>query len=292
MPSGSWPNLPSAEAEKANRTEKVGAVDGTGQRRQQRLRPSRAGSSGERPDRRPGAIGQSSRATSGTSGAQSQLASPRPTALPEKRPEEMVSRIFGDTPEAAAAAENAEARKRKQGGKSRQDGQGREQRTRHWPAAAARPASIFGPVELHQLAWFGVIRGVQPAPEKAPRSAWSRRLVTIDDLLAQKSGAGHALPTDASCAYRFRKRRERGPCGPAQGARDTSCRTWRRGDVSMQRCASPEGREVHVSTVSTSGPSCRSRWKTRSSAATLQVETPGGACSAISPFRPGRIRTR
>lgn len=89
-------------------------------------------------------------------------------------PEDLVSRIFGDTPEAAAAAETlkreAEAEaERADGGE---------------PSGTVKPASILAPIELLS-SLVRRIRGVQPPPEKAPDLV-VEATVTIDDLLAQK----------------------------------------------------------------------------------------------------------
>lgn len=90
-------------------------------------------------------------------------------------PEDVVNRIFGDTPEAAAAAESLK----------------REQEARTEEEALAdglgpRPGpSILAPIELFSF-FVRRLRGVEPPPEKAP-DVFAEATVTIADLLEQKS---------------------------------------------------------------------------------------------------------
>ncbi len=106
--------------------------------------------------------------------AQSQAQTQGKPHVAGESPEDLVSRIFGDTPEAAAAAETlkreAEAEaERADGGE---------------PSGTVKPASILAPIELLS-SLVRRIRGVQPPPEKAPDLV-VEATVTIDDLLAQK----------------------------------------------------------------------------------------------------------
>lgn len=89
-------------------------------------------------------------------------------------PEDLVSRIFGDTPEAAAAAETL---KREAEAEAERADSGE-------PSGTVKPASILAPIELLS-SLVRRIRGVQPPPEKAPDLV-VEATVTIDDLLAQK----------------------------------------------------------------------------------------------------------
>lgn len=154
--------LAKAEAEK-NRTEKV-AQAAAAQAKATQTQPP----------------GQSS----GASGAQS---SGQAKAGPAgETPEEMVSRIFGDTPEAAAAAETLKRENESKAEKAEKaDKTEKAEGTDAAAAAAAKPASIFAPVELIS-SLVRRLRGVQPAPEKAP-DLHVEAIATIDDLLAQRS---------------------------------------------------------------------------------------------------------
>ncbi|MBW8298550.1 MAG: DnaJ domain-containing protein [Hydrogenophaga sp.] len=90
-------------------------------------------------------------------------------------PEAVVSRIFGDTPEAAAAAETL-----------KRETEAEAERTENSdPSGAPKPVSILAPIELLS-SFVRRIRGIQPPPEKAPDLV-VEATVTIDDLLAQKS---------------------------------------------------------------------------------------------------------
>jgi len=90
-------------------------------------------------------------------------------------PEAVVSRIFGDTPEAAAAAETLK----------RETEAEAERAENSEPSGAPKPVSILAPIELLN-SFVRRIRGIQPPPEKAPDLV-VEATVTIDDLLAQKS---------------------------------------------------------------------------------------------------------
>lgn len=90
-------------------------------------------------------------------------------------PEAVVSRIFGDTPEAAAAAETLK----------RETEAEAERVENSEPSGAPKPVSILAPIELLS-SFVRRIRGIQPPPEKAPDLV-VEATVTIDDLLAQKS---------------------------------------------------------------------------------------------------------
>lgn len=90
-------------------------------------------------------------------------------------PEAVVSRIFGDTPEAAAAAETLK----------RETEAEAERAENSEPSGAPKPVSILAPIELLS-SFVRRIRGIQPPPEKAPDLV-VEATVTIDDLLAQKS---------------------------------------------------------------------------------------------------------
>lgn len=89
-------------------------------------------------------------------------------------PEAVVSRIFGDTPEAAAAAETLK----------RETEAEAERAENNEPSGAPKPVSILAPIELLS-SFVRRIRGIQPPPEKAPDLV-VEATVTIDDLLAQK----------------------------------------------------------------------------------------------------------
>ncbi|WP_454744887.1 DnaJ C-terminal domain-containing protein [Ciceribacter selenitireducens] len=89
-------------------------------------------------------------------------------------PEAVVSRIFGDTPEAAAAAETLK----------RETEAEAERAESNEPSGAPKPVSILAPIELLS-SFVRRIRGIQPPPEKAPDLV-VEATVTIDDLLAQK----------------------------------------------------------------------------------------------------------
>lgn len=89
-------------------------------------------------------------------------------------PEAVVSRIFGDTPEAAAAAETLK----------RETEAEAERADNNEPSGAPKPVSILAPIELLS-SFVRRIRGIQPPPEKAPDLV-VEATVTIDDLLAQK----------------------------------------------------------------------------------------------------------
>ncbi|MBC7148492.1 MAG: DnaJ domain-containing protein [Rhizobium sp.] len=89
-------------------------------------------------------------------------------------PEAVVSRIFGDTPEAAAAAETLK----------RETEAEAERAENSEPSGAPKPVSILAPIELLS-SFVRRIRGIQPPPEKAPDLV-VEATVTIDDLLAQK----------------------------------------------------------------------------------------------------------
>lgn len=158
--------LAKAEAEK-NRTEKVAQATAQAAAAQAKATQSQP-------------PGQSS----GASGAQS---SGQPKAGPAgETPEEMVSRIFGDTPEAAAAAETLKRENESKAEKAEKaDKTEKAEGTDAAAAAAAKPASIFAPVELIS-SLVRRLRGVQPAPEKAP-DLHVEAIATIDDLLAQRS---------------------------------------------------------------------------------------------------------
>ena len=88
-----------------------------------------------------------------------------------EKPEDVVSRIFGETAEAQAAADAL-----------RQDGSKEDEHAEAREAAAARG---LAPLEL--LSYFvRRIRGVQPPPEKAP-DLFVETMVAIDDLLNELS---------------------------------------------------------------------------------------------------------
>ena len=97
--------------------------------------------------------------------AQPQPAAAKTTASPE----EVVSRIFGDTPEATAAAETL---RRESEAKNVQSDEG---------PVPEKPASLLDPIELLS-ALLRRIRGKQPATEKAP-DLFIEASVTIEDLL-------------------------------------------------------------------------------------------------------------
>lgn len=158
--------LAKAEAEK-NRTEKV--AQATAQAAAAQAKATQTQPPGQ---------------SSGASGAQS---SGQPKAGPAgETPEEMVSRIFGDTPEAAAAAETLKRENESKAEKAEKaDKTEKAEGTDAAAAAAAKPASIFAPVELIS-SLVRRLRGVQPAPEKAP-DLHVEAIATIDDLLAQRS---------------------------------------------------------------------------------------------------------
>ncbi len=162
--------LAKAEAEKA-RTEKV--AQATAQAAQAAAQAAQAAAQAAQQAK----AGQ----TAGAAGAQT---SAQGKAGPAgETPEDMVSRIFGDTPEAAAAAETL---KRETEGKAEKTDKTEKGETPDAATAAApKPTSIFAPVELIS-SLVRRIRGVQPPPEKAPELAIEVS-VTIDDLLAQKS---------------------------------------------------------------------------------------------------------
>lgn len=94
-------------------------------------------------------------------------------------PEDLVSRIFGDTPEAAAAAETL---KRETEAAAAAEA---ERAASGEPSGAAKPVSLLAPIELLS-SLVRRIRGIQPPPEKAPDLV-VEATVTIDDLLAQRS---------------------------------------------------------------------------------------------------------
>lgn len=106
--------------------------------------------------------------------AQSQAQAQGKPHVAGESPEDLVSRIFGDTPEAAAAAETLKREAEAEAEKAENDA----------PSGAAKPASILAPIELLS-SLVRRIRGVQPPPEKAPDLV-VEATVTIDDLLAQK----------------------------------------------------------------------------------------------------------
>lgn len=114
-----------------------------------------------------------------TGGAQAQAqAHTQGQAKPDgagESPEAVVSRIFGDTPEAAAAAETLK----------RETEAEAERVENSEPSGAPKPVSILAPIELLS-SFVRRIRGIQPPPEKAPDLV-VEATVTIDDLLAQKS---------------------------------------------------------------------------------------------------------
>ncbi len=121
-----------------------------------------------------------------SSGGSGTASAEQPKAGPVgETPEEMVSRIFGDTPEAAAAAEKLKRENESKGEKTEKADRTDKAENADAAATASRPASIFAPVELIS-SLVRRFRGVQPAPEKAP-DLHVEALVTIDDLLAQKS---------------------------------------------------------------------------------------------------------
>jgi DnaJ-class molecular chaperone len=118
------------------------------------------------------------KAQSQTAGAQAQ-AQPQPQGQTKpdgagESPEAVVSRIFGDTPEAAAAAETL---KREAEAEAERAESGE-------PSGAPKAASILAPIELLS-SLVRRIRGIQPPPEKAPDLV-VEATVTIEDLLAQK----------------------------------------------------------------------------------------------------------
>ena len=94
---------------------------------------------------------------------------------PGESPEDLVSRIFGNTPEAAAAAETLRREVEADAERAEND----------QSSGSARPASILAPIELLS-SFVRRIRGIQPPPEKAPDLV-VEATVTIDDLLAEKS---------------------------------------------------------------------------------------------------------
>lgn len=92
-------------------------------------------------------------------------------------PEDVVSRIFGDTPEAAAAAETLK--------RETEAAAEAERMSSGEPSGTTKPVSLLAPIELLS-SLVRRIRGIQPPPEKAPDLV-VEATVTIDDLLAQKS---------------------------------------------------------------------------------------------------------
>lgn len=106
--------------------------------------------------------------------AQAQTQSQAKTDGAGESPEAVVSRIFGDTPEAAAAAETLK----------RETEAEAERAENNEPSGAPKPVSILAPIELLS-SFVRRIRGIQPPPEKAPDLV-VEATVTIDDLLAQK----------------------------------------------------------------------------------------------------------
>ncbi len=90
-----------------------------------------------------------------------------------------MSRIFGDTPEAAAAAETL---KRETEAAAAAEA---ERAASGEPSGAAKPVSLLAPIELLS-SLVRRIRGIQPPPEKAPDLV-VEATVTIDDLLGQRS---------------------------------------------------------------------------------------------------------
>ncbi|PJI45327.1 MAG: molecular chaperone DnaJ [Rhizobium sp.] len=106
--------------------------------------------------------------------AQAQTQSQAKTDGAGESPEAVVSRIFGDTPEAAAAAETLK----------RETEAEAERAENSEPSGAPKPVSILAPIELLS-SFVRRIRGIQPPPEKAPDLV-VEATVTIDDLLAQK----------------------------------------------------------------------------------------------------------
>ncbi|PZU84921.1 MAG: molecular chaperone DnaJ [Shinella sp.] len=161
--------LAKAEAEK-NRTEKV--AQSTAQAAQAAAAQAAQAKAAQTPP-----PGQSSAASGAASSGQAK------TAPAGETPEEMVSRIFGDTPEAVAAAENLKRENESKAEKA--DKTEKPESADAAAAAAAKPASIFAPVELIS-SLVRRFRGTQPAPEKAP-DLHVEANVTIEDLLAQKS---------------------------------------------------------------------------------------------------------
>lgn len=117
-----------------------------------------------------------------------QTQTPPPGAAPEN-PEDLISRIFGSSAQASAAAENlrreAEAKAEKAGttGETATDETG----------APLKPAvpRIFAPIEIIS-SLVRRIRGTQPVLEKAPDIV-VESVIAIDDLLNQKS-IGVQLP--------------------------------------------------------------------------------------------------
>jgi curved DNA-binding protein CbpA len=133
-------------------------------------------------------------------------------------PEAVVSRIFGDTPEAAAAAETLK----------RETEAEAERVENSEPSGAPKPVSILAPIELLS-SFVRRIRGIQPPPEKAPDLV-VEATVTIDDLLAQKS-----VPitlSDGAASRSARQRVTQGPCGAAQG-QGLKLQGMSRGDVAV-----------------------------------------------------------
>ncbi|QLF69642.1 J domain-containing protein [Peteryoungia desertarenae] len=89
--------------------------------------------------------------------------------------EDVVNRIFGDTPEAAAAAESL---KREQDARTDDHSLG--------DGLVPRPGpSILAPIELFSF-FVRRLRGVEPPPEKAP-DVFAEATVSIADLLEQKT---------------------------------------------------------------------------------------------------------
>ncbi|MHA7970059.1 DnaJ domain-containing protein [Rhizobium sp. CAU 1783] len=97
------------------------------------------------------------------------------TESASESPEDVVSRIFGDTPEAAAAAETLKRESEAAESARAEAAEG---------SGTVKGPSILAPIELLS-SLVRRIRGVQPALEKAP-DLIVEATVTIDDLLALK----------------------------------------------------------------------------------------------------------
>lgn len=128
----------------------------------------------EKPQAQTGAQAQSQSQAQAQAQAQAQPQGQAKADGAGESPEAVVSRIFGDTPEAAAAAETLK----------RESEAEAERAESSEPSGAAKPVSILAPIELLS-SFVRRIRGIQPPPEKAPDLV-VEATVTIEDLLAQK----------------------------------------------------------------------------------------------------------